>query len=787
MIIFVAFCGVLVLANEEKQQVAEEKTSEQVQEEIQQEEADTSNDERVETISADINFNSWSELYDYIKELEEATTGQELEEGEDRGDTLRLELMTDGDALTLEGNDNNNNQQDEREGVVVHGTISDVIREVPAPDLSIKKEMLIGDEDVKAQEPDRPQIVATEADWTFIQDTLKKIDNQETILAKRAKDEAESMEEELTEEEKKGKEIFDKAKQMRASTRSNRKQAHNLYVEAAQHGYIPAKEKVAWFNLLSATTEEKLIEARKSFDELVPLGRSDSQMAMGFMFATGIGGLEASGAKALLYYTFGAVGGSTWAQMALAYRHWSGIGVSPSCEKALDFYRRVAAVVADELTLSGGTAVHRLRLNDEAENPGQSSGVLDSDLISYYQLQAEKGDVKAQLGLGQLHYQGGRGVEQDHQRALNYFLRAADAGDAHAMAFLGKMYLEGSEAVPQDNATAFKYFKQAAEHNNPVGQAGLGLMYLHGRHVDKDVDKAFQYFSSAAEKGWVDGHLQLGNMFLAGIGVRRDYKTAIKYFNLASQAGNTLAIYQLAQMHAAGTGMIRSCHTAVEFFKNVVERGRWADKLMEAYADYRDGHINEALIKYMLMADLGYEVAQSNAAFILDRKESDLFNVNETMVRALQYLSRAAAQGYAPARVRLGDYYYYGWGTEVDFSSAAVHYRIASDQLHSAQAMFNLGYMHEQGLGMKQDIHLAKRFYDMAAEASADAKVPVALALAKLSFMFGLRYLTESEWQDLTLSLDPATYLGPDWDLYLITTLLGLLVLVVYLRRPLQP
>lgn len=79
-----------------------------------------------------------------------------------------------------------------------------------------------------------------------------------------------------------------------------------------------------------------------------------------------------------------------------------------------------------------------------------------------------------------------------------------------------------------------------------------------------------------------------------------------------------------------------------------------------------------------------------------------MFNVNETMVRALQYFGRAAAQGYAPARVRLGDYYYYGWGADVDFASAAVHYRIASDQLHSAQAMFNLGYMHEQGLGMKQ-------------------------------------------------------------------------------------
>lgn len=65
--------------------------------------------------------------------------------------------------------------------------------------------------------------------------------------------------------------------------------------------------------------------------------------------------------------------------------------------------------------------------------------------VKFYKLllgfQAEKGDVKAQLGLGQLHYQGGRGVEQDHQRALNYFLRAADAGDAHAMAFLGKVYI----------------------------------------------------------------------------------------------------------------------------------------------------------------------------------------------------------------------------------------------------------------------------------------------------------------------------------------------------------
>lgn len=68
---------------------------------------------------------------------------------------------------------------------------------------------------------------------------------------------------------------------------------------------------------------------------------------------------------------------------------------------------------------------------------------------------------------------------------------------------------------------------------------------------------------------------------------------------------------------------------------------------------------------------------------------------------------------------------------------------MASDQHHNAQAMFNLGYMHEQGLGMQKDWHLAKRCYDLAAETSVDAKVPVALALLKLSLMFKMESIRD--------------------------------------------
>jgi TPR repeat protein len=58
--------------------------------------------------------------------------------------------------------------------------------------------------------------------------------------------------------------------------------------------------------------------------------------------------------------------------------------------------------------------------------------------------------------------------------------------------------------------------------------------------------------------------------------------------------------------------------------------------------------------------------------------------------------------GSTVARLKMGDYHYYGYGTSVDYESAATHYRLASEQQHNAQAMFNLGYMHEQGLGLKQ-------------------------------------------------------------------------------------
>ena len=250
-------------------------------------ELDQSAGDRVETISSDIKFNSWNELYDYLKELEDEIASADEAQGEvdDEKPAIRLQLMTDGDALTLDDDGNDDNDQ-----VVVQGTITEVIREVPAPDLSHKDEEEIEKEQPKKNK-EKGRIMATEAEWNFMQDnlilqgqvfeTLKNLaskDSQDDQLPKGKQQEMEIPEVDLTEDQLKGKEMYEKAKQITTLTKANRRAAHDLYQKAAELNYYPAREKVAWSQLLGSSTSLDFETARKTMEELSKLGRPDSQM-----------------------------------------------------------------------------------------------------------------------------------------------------------------------------------------------------------------------------------------------------------------------------------------------------------------------------------------------------------------------------------------------------------------------------------------------------------------------------------------------------------------------------
>ena len=68
---------------------------------------------------------------------------------------------------------------------------------------------------------------------------------------------------------------------------------------------------------------------------------------------------------------------------------------------------------------------------------------------------------------------------------------------------------------------------------------------------------------------------------------------------------------------------------------------------------------------------------------------------------------------------------------ESDLEMAAHYYRMATETSDSARAHFNLGFLYEWGLGLKQDFPLAKRHYDLAVSGgnNNEAEIPVAIAL----------------------------------------------------------
>ncbi|XP_016083811.1 protein sel-1 homolog 2 isoform X9 [Ornithorhynchus anatinus] len=556
-----------------------------------------------------------------------------------------------------------------------------------------------------------------------------------------------------------GMKIFQQSK-----SQLQKKQAYLLFAKAANIGNLKAMEKMAEALLFGDLYSQNITAATALFEFLVEDGSHEAQNALGFLSSYGIG-VEYNQAKALLYYTFGGIGGNMMSQMILGYRYWAGINVQKNCEVALVHYRKVASFIASKLEKNEGIPVEKVRLTERPENLSSNSEILDWDIYQYYKFLAERGDIQI-------------------QKALYYFLKAAKAGSTNAMAFLGMMYLEGNAAAPQNNATAFKYFSMAANKGNAIGFYGLGLLYFHGKGIPVNYVEAFKYFQKAAEKGWPNAQFQLGFMYYFGLGVWKDYKLAFKYFYLASQSGQPLAIYYLGEMYASGIGVLRSCQTAVEFYKGVCELGFWAEKFLTAYFAYKDGDIDSSLVQYALLAEMGYEVAQSNTAFILESKSTKIIGEDQMYPLALLLWNRAAAQGNAHARVKIGDYYFYGYGTKKDYLTAATHYGIAAEKHHSAQAMFNLGYMYEHGLGVTKDIHLAKKLYNLAAKSNPDASVPVFFALMKLEAVDFLRHILlfnqfTMRWKWLKLD----NTFGPYWDLFMIGIITALLTVLLRNRQ----
>lgn len=526
----------------------------------------------------------------------------------------------------------------------------------------------------------------------------------------------------------------------------------------------------------------------KAFDyyqQLASLnGNSSALYMVGLMYSTGVGdAVPRDQARALLYYTFAATRGHTRAEMTLASRHHTGVGTPKSCETACKYYKKVADKVMDWYR-SGppggmswtreayhiaddfggiygeGASVSSSGINAVHHHPNSDAYASIEDIIEYLDLMSNKGDFKSSFNLGRIYYEGQRGLERNLGLAAKYFFMVAkkywknnggrvdenskpslEKIAAKSAGYLGRMYMRG-EGVQQDFDKAKFWFDRGTTAGDAQSQYCLGLLWLNGYGVPRNVGKATELFKAAADQEYALAQVQLGVLFLDR-GNAEDVRVANDYFELAARYGNIEAQYYLAEMIHHGIGRDKACAQALGLYKTVSEKAEpLVSSWNEANQAYEDGDYELAFLDYLHAAEEGYESAQNNVAYLLDKRQSMLSSVlsigesKSTVLSnpslALIFYTRSSRQGNIDSLVKMGDYYLDGIGTIPDVDKAVKCYTGAAEYQQSAQALFNLGWMHENGVGLDQDFHLAKRYYDLALATNEEAYLPVKLSLLKL-------------------------------------------------------
>jgi hypothetical protein len=186
-------------------------------------------------------------------------------------------------------------------------------------------------------------------------------------------------------------------------------------------------------------------------------------------------------------------------------------------------------------------------------------------------LGAERGDAKAQYGLGHMYYHG-QGVPQDYAEAVRWYRRAADQGDAKSQYGLGYMYYNG-QGVPQDYAEAVRWYRKAADQGDARAQVNLALTYYNGQGVSQDYAEAVSWYRKAADQGDAMAQDGLGLMYYRGQGVPQDYAEAARWYRKAADQGFAKAQYDLGVMYYHGQGVQQDRAEANRWFHKAADQG----------------------------------------------------------------------------------------------------------------------------------------------------------------------------------------------------------------------
>ena len=274
----------------------------------------------------------------------------------------------------------------------------------------------------------------------------------------------------------------------------------------------------------------------------------------------------------------------------------------------------------------------------------------------------------------------------------------AEQGDPAAQTILGFWHYNGFEDIRQDYKLAVSWWEKAAKQNNPDAIANLGYCYQRGHGVEPDSTTAFKLFESAQSKGSTNvipmhdqlarqqksvfSALLLEDIYRKGIGTKKDVRKAEEYLVMAAEYGHTPSISSYAMM-LYNTGKY---DLSAPWMKTLADKGD-----------------PSASLAYGLMLFEGKGVAQ-------DKQQ------------AVAYLTSAEEKGNYSAAANLGRIYYEGDGVGTDSIKAFEYLLKAAPYDKTRRAQWLLALCYKDGVGTRQDYHLATQWMADAIDDTKDCR-----------------------------------------------------------------
>ncbi|NWW98099.1 SE1L3 protein, partial [Caloenas nicobarica] len=419
------------------------------------------------------------------------------------------------------------------------------------------------------------------------------------------------------------------------------------------------------------------------------------------IFETGLG-VSVDRTKGLVYSLVGAQGDERLAVMNLGYKHYQGINNYPlDLELSYAYYSNIAIKTSlDQHTIKGEQAfVETIRLMDDELLKAQTKE--DGDVFMWLKHEATRGNAAAQQRLAQMLFWGQQGVAKNPEAAIEWYAKGATQTEDPVLIYDYAIVLFKGQGVKKNTKLALELMKKAAAKGLPQAVNGLGWYY---HNFKRDYRKAAEHWLIAEELGNPDASYNLGVLYLDGIypGVPdRNQTVAAQYFYKAAQGGHIEGTLRCSLYYITGNmeDFPRDPEKAVIWAKHIAERnGYLGHVIRKALNAYLELSWDEALLHYVLAAETGIEVSQSNLAHICEERP-DLARKYLATDCVWRYYNFSVSQVNAPsfAYLKMGDFYYYGYQNQSKDLELSMRMYAQAALEGDSQGFFNLALVIEEG------------------------------------------------------------------------------------------